>query len=155
MPQEKHHIDSCVITEIVVRNPKRRRRKIKGICEQYLYNLAPGYGFISILAYGELHKALLKIENEWERDLSIQNVNYKFKKKEIDFRSPNFEAMKIALELQELDYKLEPADALHIATAIVDGADRFVTLEEKKHLDRVQNYCNEKGLVITFLEVKD
>lgn len=81
MPQEKHHIDACVITEVVARNPKKRRRKIKEICEQYLYNLAHGYGSISILAYGELHKALLKIENEWERNLAIQNVNYKLKKK--------------------------------------------------------------------------
>lgn len=63
--------------------------------------------------------------------------------------------MEIALELQGLDYKLEPADALHIATAIVDRADRFVTLEGKKHLDRIQNYCNKKGLAITFLEFKD
>ncbi len=47
----------------------------------------------------------------------------------IELCSPQWGAFRLALELEALDYGLEPLDVLHIATAIEKGASRFVTLE--------------------------
>ena len=68
--------------------------------------------------------------------------------KPFQLTSSNFEDYQLSLELKKIDYKLEPADSLHIAMAINNKAKFFITLGEKDLINnnKLVKFCREKGL---------
>ena len=66
---------------------------------------------------------------------------------------PKFEDYQLALELRSLYYNLEPADALHLAMAVTNKVQVFMTLGERKLVDNpiLEKFCRERGLKIKIL----
>ncbi|MFQ6121194.1 MAG: PIN domain-containing protein [Methanosarcinales archaeon] len=52
-------------------------------------------------------------------------------KRKIKIYSPQFLAFEIALKINKIDTRIEPADALHLACAIENSANAFITIDEK------------------------
>ena len=72
----------------------------------------------------------LKIENEILRHDAFSFLMDLLDSRKITFYSPQFKAFRIIGEISHIDRTIEPADALHIATAIEDNAKIFVTFDE-------------------------
>ena len=108
-------------------------------------------GFISFLVLGEITDAIFKKVIPEKRNLVFYKLAERLKT--IDIKSFNQETFKIALELTELDYNLnnEPADALHLAIAITNNANRFITLEDRKFNQTLRNNLKQRGLKIISL----
>lgn len=118
--------------------PTKRRSWAKE-CKNYLeYKIGKYYnGALSILAFGEMAKAIASIEKETEwismgtREKVFTDLILILKKKDMQFWSPQFGCMKKALEIQQ-EFQFEPADTLHLACASEDrDCSMFVTIEEK------------------------
>jgi len=85
-------------------------------CHRERYNLK-----ISIVALGEIFKEC------YEQGFDVRIIFDQLETKHISIESPPFEAMRIAMELRELDYNLDPCDALIAAHAIADP-DAYILL---------------------------
>lgn len=132
-----HHIDASVFLELFIK-PTKRTSWIKE-CKGYLeYKISKYYcGTISLLAFGEMMKAVASIEKEpkWEairaREEAFTSLITILKEKNIQFWSPQFGCMEKALEVKE-EFQFEPADTLHLASASEDpSCTMFVTIEDK------------------------
>ena len=54
--------------------------------------------------------------------------------------------------LTEVDNRLEPLDALHIATAIVEGCKTFIFIDEcLKNNEKIRKFAKEQGIYLTSL----
>jgi len=140
-----HYTDSCIFLEVFSNEKGNKSNE----CQSYLYNIGRSYeGVISILSLGEISKSFLM---EFKQ---IKNLELSFDKlkenllKQFQLTSSGFEDYQLSLELKKIDYKLEPADSLHIAMAINNKAKFFVTLGEKDLInnDKLVKFCREKGL---------
>lgn len=141
MPEQNkhamHHIDACIFLELFIK-PTKRKSWIKE-CKDYLeYKIGKYYsGTISLLAFGEIMKAVASVEKEteWEtikaREDIFTSLIMILQKKNFQFWSPQFNCMKKALEIKK-DFQFEPADTLHLACASEDkSCSIFVTTEDK------------------------
>ncbi len=50
--------------------------------------------------------------------------------RKIEFYSQRFKAFRLVDEIRHKESRIEPSDALHLATAIENGADVFVTKDK-------------------------
>lgn len=120
-----HHIDACIVTELLL----DQEEKIP--CKRYLNKVGYNYqGKISFNVLGEITKNLLiEIDESWIKEQAFIMLDDLIYKRRIDFYSPQCTAFNIALEINRLDTRIEPADALHVACAIEDKANAFVTID--------------------------
>lgn len=142
------YIDSNVIIEVLT------EAEYQNLCKGYLYSLVrygTSIGFVSLLALGEITNFVLKNVVQEKRSLAFYKVSESLEP--LDLKGFNDQTFRIALELMELDYKLmnEPADALHLATAISNNANRFITLEDKKFNPTLRDFLKQRGLKVISL----
>ena len=144
-----HYTDSCIFLELFS-NVKGNK---SGVVKAYLYDIGRKYNImISNLNLGEISRELNKIENDADRVMAFHKINDIIKN--IEISSPQFVDYILALELRRVYYKIEPADALHLAMAISNKASIFATLGEKElaNNERVKEFCEKKGLKIKIIE---
>ncbi|PKP58729.1 MAG: hypothetical protein CVT88_06815 [Candidatus Altiarchaeales archaeon HGW-Altiarchaeales-1] len=131
-----HHIDACVILEALIKH--------KGYedCENYLNRVGYKYiGDLSIFALGEIvMTSIRKFEKEMEYNESSLIIARLIDKRKIGFSSPQFKTYDIVKKIKAIESRVEPMDALNLATAITENADVFVTLDgtllENKKLEK-------------------
>ena len=141
-----HYPDSCIFLELVSEDKESK----KELAQTYLYNIDRKYKVIvSSLTYGEISMALMKtIKEDKNREMAFHKLNDILKW--LDLCSPQFEDFELALELRRIHYKIEPADALHLATAMNNNVQNFITLGERGLADNeiVKKFCKERGIKI-------
>ncbi|MBI2105837.1 PIN domain-containing protein [Candidatus Woesearchaeota archaeon] len=122
-----HYPDSCIFLELFSKEKENKKQQ----AQAYLYDINRKYkAIISNLTYGEISRGLVKIiPKETERAMAFHKINDILEN--IEITSPQFDDFELALELRKIYYKLEPADALHLAMAINKGAKIFSTLGER------------------------
>lgn len=144
-----HYTDSCIFLELFSNVKGNKSRLVRA----YLYDIGRKYSvMISNLNLGEISKELNKIEKDADRTMAFHKINDIVKT--IEISSPQFADYTLALELKSVYYKLEPADALHLAMAINNKASIFTTLGEKElaNNEQVKEFCKKKGLRIEVIE---
>ncbi len=119
------HIDASILCEIFV---EKSERAVKEDCEAYLYKIVPGKHKITIPALGEVFTTIIDEPFDWQkRSLTIEKVKDIVDK--VDLYFPKKKAFKIAIVLDNKFYGFDFADLLHVASAIEDCADRFITID--------------------------
>lgn len=73
------------------------------------------------------------------------------RKRKIEFIGSDFEVYKKKQEIRDISYAVEPLDALHLAIAIVQKANVFVTLDEKL----IHNQAIENTFKIAFFILRN
>jgi len=140
-----HYVDSCILLEVFSKEKGNKSNE----CQSYLYNVGRSYeGIVSILSLGEISKSfLMEFKPTKNLELSFDKLKENLLKP-FQLTSSNFEDYQLSLELKKIDYKLEPADSLHIAMAINNKAKFFITLGEKDLINnnKLVKFCREKGL---------
>ncbi len=143
--------DSCLFFGVFsgVKPRLKRQRELSGA---YFYGINKEHeDLVSTLTLGEVMMGLSEIPGEENKKLSFLNMGDLWKQMEVT--SPQFEDCKLALELKEIDYNLEPADALHLAMAINKKANFFITLGERNLASnpKIEEFCKTRGLKIRVL----
>ncbi len=109
-----HYPDSCIFIELFSNEKENKKQLVR----TYLYNVGRKYDVIvSNLTYGEIYRALMKMfDKDQEREMAFHKINDVLR--QIDICSSQFEDYELSLKFKDVDYKLEPSDALHLAMAI-------------------------------------
>ena len=141
--------DSCVFIELFSNEKKSKKQ----LAQTYIYNIDKKYNvIISNLTCGEVYRSLMKMfDKDQEREMAFHKVNDILK--HVEICSSQFEDYELALELKKIDYKLEPADALHLAMAINRKSQAFITIGERELVnnERIIEFCKGKNLKIESL----
>lgn len=121
-----HHIDTSIFIGSFLED-----EEFKDECKNYLDKVGYRYrGHLSVSVTGELFVILTeRISEQSEREFFFTFFDNLVRKRRIAYISPNFDVYQKIAEVRAVCYDLEPLDALHLATAIVQGADTFVTLD--------------------------
>ncbi len=136
-----HHIDTNILIESF------EETKFGVISSNYLNKIGYNYrGRISLSALGEFLLIVLRDYVSVERELTIRKLYDLLGKRKITFLTPTKTTFNIATKVMELDFRIEPTDALHYATAVQENAKSFVTLDKIL----LENYIieNEFGVKI-------
>lgn len=123
-----HHIDACILTEMLLQQERMKE------CIRYL-NKFPNYrkGDISTLSMGEILTAIvvgfgddtrLKID-------ALEVLDSALSVREINIIPLSNDVLVHARSIRELDSRIDVSDAINLACAVDDGADVFVTFDEK------------------------
>lgn len=143
-----HYPDSCTFFEMFT----IARVKTKELAQSYFYDVNRKHeAIVSNLTLGEVVKGLSELSNEEQKKLSFLRIDDVLKM--VKLTSPQFQDYSLALELKEIDYKLEPADALHLAMAINNKAQIFMTMGERDLANNpnLTEFLREKGPKINIL----
>ena len=122
-----HHIDACVVLEVLI------KQKEYEACKNYLNRVGYKYrGVISISALGEiLMTSMRKFEEETKKGEVSLLIGGLMEKGKIDFSSPQFKTYDVVKKINAIESRAEPMDALNLANAITENADVFVTMDDK------------------------
>ncbi len=134
-----HYIDACVVMESLMLSGDEHVS-----CERYLNKV--GYRYkkvISISALGEFFVTTVKkIEKRIDRETTFIFLSNAFtfvrelmNRGKITLLSPQFKTYPVVEKIKMIESRVEPMDALNHATAIADGANVFVTIDN----DLVEN----------------
>ena len=141
-----HYPDACIFLELF----SKEKGNKKQLAQSYIYDIKRKYqAVVSNLCSAEIFRGLVKIiPKETERALAFHKINDILEN--LETISPQFEDFELALELRKVYYKLEPADALHLAMAMNKKASVFSTFGEKELAENeiIKNFCKERGLKI-------
>jgi len=141
-----HYPDSCIFLELFSKEKENKKQR----AQSYLYDINRKYkAIISNLCHAEIFRGLVKIiPEETERSLAFHKINDLLENLETVY--PQFDDFELALELKKIYYKIEPADALHLAMAINRKATIFSTFGEKELAENevVKKFCKERRLKI-------
>lgn len=143
-----HYVDSCIFFEIF----SISKEKLRQMARKYFYDINKAHqGIVSSLSLGEITDGLLELPTQKDSEDSFFNISQHLKNFRVIY--PKFEDYQLTLELRSYDYKLEPADALHLAIAINNKSQVFMTLGERELIDnpRLEKFCRERGLKIKIL----
>jgi len=143
-----HYTDSCIFFEVF----SISKEKLRQMARKYFYDVNKEHqGVVSSLSLGEITDGLLELPLQKDREDSFFNISQHLKNFKIVY--PKFEDYQLALELRSLYYNLEPADALHLAMAVTNKVQVFMTLGERKLVDNpiLEKFCRERGLKIKIL----
>ncbi len=123
------YIETSVFVEIITDEPISQRSKEK--CRSCVVRaLRDQSGCIGIFSLTELHKVVLeKVPADYKRMWVIETIDEWAKN--LPIVAPRWSILEILPKLRQIDYNLELLDALHFASAISGGAQRFITLEER------------------------
>ncbi len=122
-----HHIDTSILIGSFLED-----EEFKDECKNYLNKVGYRYrGHLSVSVTGELFMILKeRISEQSEREFFFTFFDNLIKKRLIEYVSTNFEVYKKVAEVKDVCYDIDPLDALHLATAIVKGANVFITLDK-------------------------
>ena len=135
-----HHIDTSVILGAFLEDEEFREE-----CKDYLNRVGYNYrGFLPVSVTGEIFMILnKKVSKESDRELFFLFFDKLIRKRRIEFVGSDFEVYKKVHEIRDISYDAEPLDALHLAVAITEKANVFVTLDENLvHNKRLENKFN-------------
>jgi predicted nucleic acid-binding protein len=143
-----HYIDSSVILGSFLEN-----EEFKEECKDYLNRVGYNYrGFLPVSVIGEIFMILNeRIDKESDRELFFSFFDKLIRKREMEFIGSDFEVYKKTQELKDVNYDTEPLDALHLAIAIAEKANVFVTLDEKL----IHNQAIENAFKISIIHPKE
>ena len=120
-----HHIDTNILVEAL------KDTKLGNQCVDYLNRVGYNYrGVLSVSVLGEY--SMITYENLKEitdLEVAFDFVARLVKRRKVTFCGTSFECYSIISKIKEGDTHIEPADALHIAAAIIDKANAFVTFD--------------------------
>ncbi len=122
-----HYVDACVLTEMLL---EQNRRKA---CVSYL-NKFPNYqkGGISALAMGEVITTILKeLENIDVKIKAFGLLDSTIEENRIGIFVPTMDTLALVHAIRDVDSRIEATDAINLAHAIENGADVFVTFDDK------------------------
>ena len=122
-----HHIDACVVLEVLI------KQKQYEDCKNYLNRVGYKYrGVISASALGEIvMSSIKKFEKETEGGKVSLFITDLVNKRKLVFSTPKFRTHPLVGKIKLIESRTEPMDALNLATAITENADVFVTLDGK------------------------
>lgn len=144
-----HYPDACIFLELF----SKEKGNKKQLAQAYIYDINRKYQAMSSnLCNAEIFRGLVKIIlEETERALAFHKINDIMK--DLEFTSPQFLDFELALELRKVYYKIEPADALHLAMAMNNKAQVFATFGERElaNNEEIKKFCKERGLKIEVL----
>lgn len=110
-------------------------------------------GHISIAVLGELFFILLDNVNKGKIDFRVlEEINEKYikKAKTIEIKPTT---LKLAHDISE-NFRVEPFDALHIATAIDNKISIFFTIDEKIfENEKLTEYSKKEGTTIKLIKI--
>ena len=143
-----HYIDSSVILGAFLEDEKFREE-----CKNYLNRVGYNYrGFLPVSVTGEIFMILdERIEKESDKELFFSFFNILVRKRKIEFVGSSFDDYKKTHEIRDINYDAEPLDTLHLAIAITNKANVFVTLDEKL----IHNQAIENAFKISILHPKE
>ncbi|MBI4014993.1 MAG: type II toxin-antitoxin system VapC family toxin [Candidatus Aenigmarchaeota archaeon] len=143
-----HYIDSSVILGAFLEDGKFREE-----CKSYLNRVVHNYrGFLPVSVVGEIFMILdEKIEKEGDKELFFSFFNTLIRRRKIEFIGSGFEDYRKTQEIKDVSYDAEPLDTLHLAIAITNKANVFVTLDEKL----IHNQAIENTFKINILHPKE
>lgn len=115
-------------------------------CKAYLNKVGYRYrGFLSTSVTGEIFMIIEKWENSLDRHLFFDFFDRVIFRRKIDFVPSKFEAFDAIKQIRNLDYFVEPLDSEHLAAAISEDAEIFVTLDTSLILNKnLQNILGIK-----------
>lgn len=143
-----HYIDSSVILGAFLEDEEFREE-----CKEYLNRVGYNYrGFLPISVTGEIFIILNgRIEKESDKELFFSFFDKLMRKRKIEFVGSGFDDYKKTQEIRDVIYDAEPLDALHLAIAITNKANVFVTLDEKL----IRNQAIENAFKISIRHPKE
>lgn len=116
-------------------------------CKSYLNRV--GYkcrGFLSTSVIGEIFMIIEKWEDSLDRYLFFDFFDRIIFRRKIDFVPSRFETFDTIKQIRNLDYFVEPLDSEHLAAAISENAEIFVTLDTSLILNK--NLQNISGIKV-------
>ncbi len=122
-----HHIDACILTEMLLQQERMKD------CIRYL-NKFPNYqrGGTSTLAMGEVITTILKeLENIDVKINAFGLLDFTIERDKIGIIVPTKDTIALLHAIQDVDSRIDAADAINLACAIENEADVFVTFDEK------------------------
>lgn len=135
---QAHHIDASVFLLFLSseKHLNKEERLNKKSCREYLKSKLRRFykGVVSIPSLGEITKTIMEKDLFTEtvkEEETFQDLLLLMKGENIGFWFPQIKALKISEKLIK-EYRLEAADALHLACAYEDiECNTFVTLDTK------------------------
>lgn len=122
-----HHIDACILTEMLLQQERMKE------CIRYL-NKFPNYqrGSTSTLAMGEVITTILKeLENKDIKINAFELLDFTIEENRIEILVPTMDTLALVHAIHDVDSRIEATDAINLACAIENGADVFVTFDNK------------------------
>lgn len=123
-----HHIDACILTEMLLQQERMKD------CIRYL-NKFPNYrkGGISTLSMGEILTAIVVgFGNDTRPKINaLEVLDSALSMRKIGIVPLSNDVLVHARSIRELDSRIDASDAINMACAVDDGADVFVTFDEK------------------------
>lgn len=129
-----HHIDTSVFLGAFF-----EEEEFYDECKSYLNRIGYKYlGCVSTSVAGEIFMILEK-ENIPTRELMFEFLDRTIVRRKISFAPADFKTFELINLIKVVNYKLDPLDAEHLATAVSKSADVFITLDgellENKRLE--------------------
>ncbi len=123
-----HFLDASVLIETLIET------KLGEKCAEYLNRLKIKYrGVAPLSVIGEYFMTMFydeKIE-ERHKQKAFTFLEDLIRHKKVLSASPDKETFRLIERIQEVEREIENMDALHYATAVINRADVFVTLDRK------------------------
>jgi predicted nucleic acid-binding protein len=120
-----HAVDTCVLLESMAETV------LGNECSNYLNRTGQKYRVVlSSSAIGEYFLITFRESKEFrDRDIAFTFLHRLINNHKIGFAVGNFEMRKIMEKLRELDHRISGMDAEHLACAITNSAQSFVTID--------------------------
>ncbi len=138
-----HFIDTGIFVEAL------KDTKLGNQCSDYLNRIGYKYrGVISLSVLGEYALITYRDIKDWEgRETMFSFVGRIVNKGNTKYKTLDFDSNSHIEKVREIDGRIEFTDAQHLASAIDDKADSFVTFD-KVLLDNAQEIERRFGLKI-------
>ena len=122
-----HHIDTSVFLAAFT-----ERERYSHVSGRYLNKISVNYrAAVSFSVLSELFFKLIRtIGNDYRIKLLLWFTRF-IENKDVQLLPSNFSVYSRIENLRETNFRLDPIDALHLATALENNADVFVTLDTK------------------------
>ena len=122
----KHYPDNDVLIEALTDT------KLGNQCGEYLNRLGYKYrGFLSLSVLGEYNLIVFRdSKTDEDVDYALRFLYDMIKRKKIAFGCPKVSTYEIIGRMRQVETRLESLDALHLATAVDNGANVFVTFDK-------------------------
>ncbi len=122
-----HHIDTSIFLAAF-----SNREKYSFVCKRYLNKVSVNYhAAVSFSVLSELFLKLIKTISEDDKISFFLWFARFVKRKEVKLYPSNFSTYSRIENLRTSNFRLDPLDALHLATALENGATTFVTIDTK------------------------
>ncbi|MFA4886856.1 MAG: hypothetical protein WC595_01460 [Candidatus Nanoarchaeia archaeon] len=145
-----HHIDSCILLEILLKPKKQENVARARFCEKHLYDLKSRSQtpILCLAAIGEVLITIYEtIQERRERETTLCLFLDLLDKYEFDFTSLNHPAIPIIPLLLEIEPNLDPTDSQLLACALQKSAESFATFDQTINFNKkLTTYLKENNI---------